>query len=411
MKWISRNAFYLIVSIVVIAFFIAEWNSGRFLLHDFEVYYSAARSYLNGQQIYGKAFGLNSGFFKYAPLSLYLFIPLALLPFTVAKIVFYFLVVGAILGCFRLCSSLLSSCFVWEKGQTGFMALLLTFSLAGPHLFRELELGNVNMMLLLLFCSALLLLRKGKDLVAGMIIAAGVLIKLHFVILIPFLLFRKKYKTVLVFFLTLLAGGLLPLLVSGYAKGLLLNGQWIQAVMEHNRSMLSFPDTIYSILYRYLIRFVYPEAGAGFIVSVLICVGIGFLILLLQHFKQEASTVGATDRAQLREKNFAFEYFFLLALIPNILATDTEHFLYAIPLILFSVQRFLISEKRVVFVLFFILMTLTYSDPGNDVLGKGLSDWLELHGFTGIGNVLLLITSLILFFRMNRPDVATQSKP
>jgi hypothetical protein len=411
MKWILRNAFYLIVSAVVIAFFIAEWNSGRFLLHDFEVYYSAAKAYLNGQQIYGKAFGLNSGFFKYAPLSLYLFIPLALLPFTVAKIVFYFLVVGAILGCFRLCSSLLSACFMPEKGKVKFMTLLLTFILAGPHLFRELELGNVNIMLLLLFCSALLLLRKGKDLLAGIIIAAGVLIKLHFVILIPLLLFRKKYKTVLVFFLALFAGGLFPLLLSGYTKGLVLNRQWIQAVMEHNRSLLSFPDTIYSILYRYLIRFVYPEAGVGFIVSVLICVGVAFLILLLQHFKQEARTEGVTDQALLREKNFAFEYFFLLALIPNILATDTEHFLYAIPLILFSVQRFLISEKRMIFVLFFILMAFTYSDPGNDVLGKGLSDWLELHGFTGIGNVLLLISSLILFSRLNKQGAVSPSKP
>ncbi|HXC04944.1 MAG TPA: glycosyltransferase family 87 protein [Bacteroidia bacterium] len=390
-----NNPFYPVLGLLLALFFASLFFGERFFLHDFEVYYSASNAFLKGNPVYGTAFGLSSGFFKYTPVTLYLFIPLALLPFTVAKICFYLFVSLATRACFKLCSHIVSSGFFRDTRLVNPITLWCVLVISGPHLFRELELGNVNMLLLLVFSLAFLFLKSGREGLAGILIGLGILVKLHFLLLIPLLLLRKKYKTVLAFSGMVCAGMLLPFLLNGMTRGALLNKQWIHAVAEHNNSMLAYPDTLYSIVYRFGIRFVHPEPFAGFVPGVLALVAILFGTRVWIHLKQER-----TERAEGRSPGnyrFTFEWCFLLALVPNITATDTEHFLYSIPLLIFSVQALLEFRNRILLGVFVLFSFLSYGDPGSDVLGKSLSEWLELHGSAGIGNVAVLVCSLLLF--------------
>jgi hypothetical protein len=92
-------------------------------------------------------------------------------------------------------------------------------------------------------------------------------------------------------------------------------------------------------------------------------------------------------------------YFSLLALIPNLVITDTEHFLYSLPLVLL-VMGYLLTQKRALFVLLAIPCFMLYAGTSTDLMGTGLSDWLKARGSIGIGNLGIIALSVFVFTRL-----------
>ena len=86
----SHKVYILIMALVFIAFGVIEAVNKRFWLHDFQVYYDAATNFFSGETVYGIPFGLGSGYYKYSPFGLFIFYPLTLVPFSIAK-VYYFI--------------------------------------------------------------------------------------------------------------------------------------------------------------------------------------------------------------------------------------------------------------------------------------------------------------------------------
>jgi hypothetical protein len=84
--------FLLIVSLLFLAIYLIENINGRFWLNDFKVYYSAADALKNGKTVYGESFGLSTGFYKYSPEVLCLFIPATYLPFAAASGIHFFFI-------------------------------------------------------------------------------------------------------------------------------------------------------------------------------------------------------------------------------------------------------------------------------------------------------------------------------
>ena len=80
---IKKHPFVWMMVFLCLFFYILQNVNDRFWMNDLVVAYTAAQQLLSGQQIYGKAFGLGSGFYKYSPFTLFLFIPFAFLPFFV----------------------------------------------------------------------------------------------------------------------------------------------------------------------------------------------------------------------------------------------------------------------------------------------------------------------------------------
>jgi len=60
---------------VLVLALVLEVVNGRFWLNDLKVYVMAADALRQGQPVYGLPFGLDTGFYKYAPGVLYLFLP------------------------------------------------------------------------------------------------------------------------------------------------------------------------------------------------------------------------------------------------------------------------------------------------------------------------------------------------
>jgi hypothetical protein len=94
---ILLKRFSISVAILCIAYYILEWYNGRAQMADFRVYYDAANALIHGDTLYGKAFGVSSGFYKYSPFACIPFIPLAVIPYPIASILYYGITTAAII--------------------------------------------------------------------------------------------------------------------------------------------------------------------------------------------------------------------------------------------------------------------------------------------------------------------------
>ncbi len=207
--------FQWILILFFILFFISEWINGRFWQNDFKVYYQAMQNFLNGGPIYGIPFGLDSGFYKYTPFALLPFSIFYYIPFKIASIVYYIIVSIAILTVTFKVYHLFVKLFNINEVKKNTVLYLTTLVLIN-HFYRELHLGNVNVILLLLYVYSLELLTKDKQYLAGILMGVGILFKLHFIVLLPVLLVFKKYRTSAMLISTFIIGLLFPTLFLGF---------------------------------------------------------------------------------------------------------------------------------------------------------------------------------------------------
>src|SRR5690242_14024338 len=87
--------FIVFATVIFAAVFAIEKINGRFWLNDFKVYYSAAQALVNGQQVYGVPFGLDTGYYKYSPFVAMLFVPYTFLPYEIAAIIHFIVLCAA----------------------------------------------------------------------------------------------------------------------------------------------------------------------------------------------------------------------------------------------------------------------------------------------------------------------------
>lgn len=381
-----RRLFILITGIMLLLFFAMQIINRRFWMHDFEVYYMASDAFAHGLKVYGPTFGLSSGYYKYSPFALYLFLPLSLLPFTAAKVIFFSLISFAIITTFLVAAELLRN---YKEGLQIYSngILFLVLGIVSSQVFRELHLGNVNMILLLLMLIILWFLISGKQITAGILFALVLFIKPHFIILAPLLLLRKQYKTLAITILGLTTGTLLPALVTGVSENIVLHKEWLQTMQNHNESLRQAYDTIYSLLIRtlsYLQLFNFQFNEKTVAITLLIIVAAGFGLFVIGNIMREQNM-----QHQHIGQSFTIEFLLLIAIIPNLVITDSEHFLLSIPLILFLLT-FMHNKIPLWFKIAVIFAILLYTMNIHDLVGASVSLWLSENGILGLGNLILI---------------------
>jgi len=335
-EWVKDSAaakrYALIAFAICIAYYILEYINGRAQMADFRVYYDAANAFLFDTQLYGKSFGVSSGFYKYSPFAAIPFIPLAILPYAVASAIYYLLLTLAFIWWpLRLIYEISKHSPQVELKKTGIIIFLSVLFLA-DHIERELHLGNVNLFLLIASFFVYRALEKGKSIKAGVIFGIILLFKPHFVILYPYLIWKSKWKTIATSLITLFIGFLLPIVVKGWYGNLeihtqwlqaMRDTQWLQAMRDHNISLEDSANTIYGIFNRFLLN---GSAGATLVVILLALTAAGFVVFLIRNRKLSGNN----------HVRFV-EFFVLIAAIPNLAHTDTEHFMWTWPLIAYSI--------------------------------------------------------------------------
>jgi len=382
----------VLLFIVFALMLVIENINGRFWLNDFKVMYSAAEAFVSGEQVYGKPFGLSTGFFKYSPESTVLFIPYLLFKFEVAAVLHYCVIlvctVGLFLNLTKLCRA---SLFPTLSLKYPSLLLWPAFLFSIVHLVREFHLGNVNVILVYLISATLLATIQKKYITAGILISIVIFTKPYFIVLLLGFLLIKKLKPILVSAIFGLSAILLFSLITGFGKSIQLHADWLKSMLDHSNYLTS-NHTIFSLLENYF-GVEIPLAN-----SPLYLFAIGLVLFFTFWIKK-------TKNEPLR---FIFFMLIYLALIPNMIISDTEHFLFAIPLLVYLTYA-ICASKQFWWFAPFLLVLFMFGGNANDLLGKTLSDFVDQNGLLGISNLIIIVASGIVGFKTQKTSTINSS--
>ncbi|MEZ4789181.1 MAG: glycosyltransferase family 87 protein [Flavobacteriales bacterium] len=395
--------FQLAFGLIALLIFVVEHINGRFWLNDFRVYYGAGASLLHGEPLYGVAHGLGTGIFKYAPLLAMVYALFALLPYSIAASIQYLLITLAFLDGIRRIDRLVRERLLHGKAPA-YLPLFLIALAVVVHLHRELHLGNINMMLLWLLIVAVEQLDRGRFDRGGLLLGAAILAKPHFLVLLPLLVLHGQWRSLRSSALALLIGVLLPALFLGWQANLAVHVEWLGEMAKHNAALMytggddhRAVNTIYSFLHRAVLdRFLgAPSSGEAYVI-------LGFIILAFGAFV-------LMNRLHKRTDAFLFEFLVLVGLVPSITLTDTEHFLFAMPLVAYLIHR--LVPKADPRWLAFVAVPLLFGYGGNfeDALGS-FSDVLVRYGALGIGSFGILALTTCVWLRSNPGDLGVSNQ-
>jgi hypothetical protein len=351
--------------------------NGRFHLWDFHVYYGAAADWLSGGAVYGKSYGLSSGFYKYSLTALIPFVPFTFLPYFWASSLYYF-------GLLFLMVKFIRKWAKWLKNSNSHWSVTAVFWMVliyfGDHLERELFLGNINFLLLSLLMWFWYQIQFAKWKWAGWILAFVCLVKPHFIIALPLIVLLKQWDLFKHYCIALCSLFLLPAILCGPFDFFELNQAWLKTMADHNAALCESPNTLYGIFYPLIHQWI-SEPKMGYVISVLLFVGI--LVLLLWNVWRKRSNA-----------NLSILFFLVFALVPSLTHTDTEHFLFSMPLFLFILLSIEKSEKVGVIYLALFLAMIPFLFNSPDLIGKKWSLRMD-EGGLGWANLILIAVFFI----------------
>jgi len=370
--------------------------NGRSDFWDFRVYYDAANELLLGQTPYGKSFGVSSGFYKYSPVTLLFFTPFAILPYTTASILFYILIVFVFIKMLLSVHQFLSS-HILSKSKKEYLPFLITSIIVSAHIIRELHLGNINLMLLLLFFVAFINIEKKRDFLAGVLIAIGLFFKPHFIVLLPLLVLKAHWKSLIGVIIISGVLVLLPAVFYGFEWNNVLINDWFNTMTSHNNQLMTSPNTVYGLVNNHILDLFGLPPNKSIIVIVLSIVATGVFGMVMFH-KYKIENINKSLANYL-------EYFVLIALIPNLTHTDTEHFLWSLPIIMLLVYLIISMKnirKRIQFVVFLLVIAFPWYLNSPDLLPNNIIKSLNQGGFLGLSNLIIIGISLFLFYMQRK---------
>ena len=367
--------FKIAVAMICFIYFILQHLHGRAEMADFRVYYDAANALKNGDTVYGLAFGISSGFYKYSPMAAVLFVPFTWLTYPIAAGLFYMIISITITWFCIEALQLLNKHF--PKDKLLLSAFVTTLFLA-DHIERELHLGNVNLLLLIACVFMNYFGKPNNHWASGGLYALILMFKPHFLILAPVLFLFGKFRTLATTFLFIMLALLLPTLICGVEKNIELHQHWWEAMKAHNIALHVSPNTIYGILHTAIPIELPPLT---YILSGLTITGALLLIAWRKSLTLKT------------EQRFNFFFFLAIAMIPNLAHTDTEHFMWSWPLIAFLCQCQIYDNRNLLHIGLMVIAFIPYSLNSPDIVGKDLTFIFDEGGLLGIANLILLILS------------------
>lgn len=314
----QRHASLLILFIVLNIYMLLEIRNDRFWLSDFGVYHKAAGRLVAGEDLYQ---GESDGFYryKYSPTAALYFVPLGVLPLYLAKVIYWILLSAVVCLGFHLSSCLARPDIRAEKPARQNNVVLISALIMGVCIERELHLGQVNQLLLVSYLFFILLLRAEREILASLILSAGIFLKPFGLLFLPYLLVKGKFRAVLFFLIFVVLLGFLPVLFVGFDN---LQGQlsdWfaeLRIELSGKQELLSPGNhTAFSVLARYTpLRFLVTGTTEILIFQtlVLILIGLACGIIIV--------------RGKSLSGSIALESAFLMGLIPLLAFTSYNAF-------------------------------------------------------------------------------------
>lgn len=214
-------------------------------MSDFGVCYKNGRRIIDGETLYRASDGHLQ--FKYAPISALFYAPLALLPWEAAKLIWYVLEIVLLFAIYWICYKLLP-----EPTKRPFWVLLPAFLVLLKFLGRELELGQVNLLIIFLLIAMILALHQKKDIGAAVLWGMSLFFKPYALVFLPYAVLKKRFKFLGAGAVVVLAGLLLPALIFGFGGNETVLREWISTLSLSTPGLMAAGDTasLYAFLWK-----------------------------------------------------------------------------------------------------------------------------------------------------------------
>jgi hypothetical protein len=204
---------------------------------DFEVYHRAGIRALAAEPLYRA----EDGHFqhKYLPVFAVLAAPLALLPLTAAKTVWFVASVGVI--ALLVTISLVQ---LPDRRRRGWVLAAFTTAAMLKFYAHELNLGQSNALMALLAVASFGSLRRGRPVSAGAWLAGSAAVKPYTLLVLPYLAWTRRSAALAAAAVFLVLALLLPAILYGVRGNLALLNDWIWTVTETTAPNLLNQDNV-----------------------------------------------------------------------------------------------------------------------------------------------------------------------
>ncbi|MCX6305723.1 MAG: glycosyltransferase family 87 protein [Bacteroidetes bacterium] len=394
------NGFTIFVTLACLLTFSLNMINGRFLLGDFKVYYSAAANFISGGKVYLESYYTGSGYYKYSPATLFFFLPYVCFSFKTAAIIHFFILGAAYWYTMVIIRKLVADYLLIRNVKREVLLLSVAFLCILIHFARELYLGNINVILLLLCCLSIRDFLTGKDNLGGILLGIVILTKPYLLILLLPLALRKKWRALAWFGVTVVCGLIIPFFFTGPVKGIGMYRDWINTVLMHGEGFPGMTSL------DYIFRNVFPSWPNFGILVIFFSICTLVAVFILNNISNEKQ---GGRFAGIAGMNFMFEWFLLIALLPNLIKTDWVLMVFSAPLITFMIF-FTASRKQYLWIPVLVILLFFYGANSDDLLGRELSHTIMQSGLMGLSNFLLVLVSCTMFIQL-RNNAAGRNDP
>ncbi|MGB8952481.1 MAG: glycosyltransferase family 87 protein [Candidatus Aminicenantales bacterium] len=320
--------------------------------------------------------------FKYAPLAAMFFSLFTIVPYEVAKVIWYYLELVLLFGSFFLCTRILPAKekSIWFCSGIGLMIL-------AKYAGREIELGQVNIFLIFLLSLMVAAIVMGKNIRAGWLWSFSLFFKPYALVFLPYFLLKRRFKLIASGAAMIFIGLFLPTLFFNFQGNLSVLQEWMSTLFQSTPGLIKVYDN--ASLYAFFLK-VFPSLGIRFI-EILIALVFLFLALLLIWMMRTGRTA-ALSRPEILETSY------LLVLIPLFSPLGWYYnYLYSLLAVVFLLNYF----KRFPPVLRYILVANFVAIGGSlrEVLGKSV---FRFYNYNSLMVVSYLLILLYLFYSRAR---------
>ncbi len=209
----------ILVGLLVLAYFVQYAVKEP---RDFVVYHYGARGVFEGTRpVYGEASGVGAPMiYRYPPLFLLVFSPLALPPLQLAAVIW-------VIFKLTLLVMLVRSLYSRLEGTGRLQEWLVPLLLAGPYVVQEFRSGNAQFFIFVLVAVALIHL-EARPGAAALALSLAASLKVWPLFFVPYLAATKRWRTVIWVLLLTVCLTMAPVIYFGFAGHIQLLGQWFE---------------------------------------------------------------------------------------------------------------------------------------------------------------------------------------
>ncbi len=377
---IPRQTRIVLIVLVLVFFLLVYIFWVRRDMSDFGVCYQGGKRILKGETLYRASDGHLQ--YKYSPPSAVFFSLLALLPYEAAKFIWYLSELV-----FLYLSLILSYKILPKKLKKKGTVIVLSLLILAKFCAREIELGQVNIHILLILTLMLLAVINHKDVLAGLWWGLTLFFKPYALVFLPYFLLKRRFRLVATGIVVAILGLFSPVVFYGFEGSLVVMKEWLSSLSRSTSPLLATFDN--ASLYSFFLNILpaqKTELALVFIIGVSFLIGLSFLGMMF------------LGKRESLKKPEVLEFAFLIILIPLFSPLGWYYnYLYSILAIILLLNYI---EKLPAFLKYGLIINFIIIGISlKEILGKTAFDFYTQNSLVVINYLIVLFFLFFIRFR------------